>query len=57
MICVSFIVHLCKKCGKIEDAVNCEPRNIEKIVLKDSKNFKKIRSHSLEFFGPRNGCA
>jgi len=47
---------ICEKCGKIEKVVNCEPRALEKRVLKGSLEFKEIKSHSLEFFGVCNAC-
>jgi Fur family transcriptional regulator, ferric uptake regulator len=47
---------VCEKCGRIEKVIDCEPGDIEKSVLKGSRNFKEIRSHSLEFFGLCNGC-
>jgi Fur family ferric uptake transcriptional regulator len=41
---------ICEKCGRVVDISKCDIKNLEKQVLKLSK-FKKINSHSLEFFG------
>jgi Fe2+ or Zn2+ uptake regulation protein len=42
---------ICKKCGRIEDVENCDVTEIEHAVLKKSKHFSVIQTHSLEFFG------
>ena len=42
---------VCEKCGKIEDIKNCNQSNLQKEVLKHSKSFNTVNSHSLEFFG------
>lgn len=47
---------VCEKCGKIEDIEHCEQANLQKGVLKSSKNFFSINSHSLEFFGLCKSC-
>jgi Fe2+ or Zn2+ uptake regulation protein len=41
---------VCEECGKIEDVDTCAT-DLEKKVLGQSKQFKTIRSHSVEFFG------
>lgn len=46
---------VCTSCGDIED-VRWEPRDLESRVLKESKKFRAIGSHSLEFFGICNRC-
>ncbi len=48
---------VCEKCGKIEDIGNCNQTNLQKEVLKYSKNFTTINSHSLEFFGVCKACS
>lgn len=48
---------VCEKCGKIEDIENCNQANLQKEVLKHSKNFTVINSHSLEFFGVCKTCS
>lgn len=48
---------VCEKCGKIEDIENCNQSNLQKEVLKYSKNFTAINSHSLEFFGVCKACS
>lgn len=47
---------ICEKCGKIEDIENCNQSNLQKEILKYSKNFTQINSHSLEFFGICKTC-
>lgn len=47
---------VCEKCGKIEDIENCNKTNLQKEVLKHSKSFTAINSHSLEFFGVCKAC-
>ena len=48
---------ICKDCGVIEDVEICQPKQIEKDVLRQSKKFSAIASHSLEFFGQCKQCA
>lgn len=47
---------VCERCGKIEDIENCDQTNLQKEVLKHSKSFTSINSHSLEFFGVCKTC-
>jgi Fur family ferric uptake transcriptional regulator len=47
---------VCEKCGKIEDIENCDEMSLQKEVLKHSKSFTSINSHSLEFFGTCKTC-
>lgn len=47
---------VCEKCGKIEDIENCNQTSLQKEVLKHSKGFTSINSHSLEFFGICKAC-
>jgi Fur family ferric uptake transcriptional regulator len=48
---------VCEKCGKIEDIENCNQTNLQKEIIKHSKNFTAINSHSLEFFGICKTCS
>lgn len=48
---------VCEECGKIEDIENCNQTSLQKEILKSSKSFKIINSHSLEFFGICNTCS
>ncbi len=48
---------VCEKCGKIEDIEHCEQTNLQKKILKHSKSFTTINSHSLEFFGVCKTCS
>lgn len=48
---------VCEKCGKIEDIENCNQSNLQREVLKHSKSFTSINSHSLEFFGICKACS
>jgi Fur family ferric uptake transcriptional regulator len=47
---------ICEKCGKIEDIENCNQVEVQKEVIRSSKYFTTITSHSLEFFGVCNKC-
>ncbi len=47
---------ICEQCGKLEDIENCNQINLQKEILKHSKNFKVVHSHSLEFFGVCKEC-
>lgn len=47
----------CETCGKIEHMEICNQVSIEKEVLKHSKSFNTINSHSLEFFGICKTCS
>lgn len=48
---------VCENCGKIEDIETCNGENLQKELLKSSKNFDLITSHSLEFFGVCKKCS
>lgn len=48
---------ICEQCGKIEDIENCNQTNLQKEVIKSSKHFNAISSHSLEFFGTCKTCS
>jgi len=48
---------VCEQCGKLEDIKNCNQKNIQKEILKNSKSFKIVNSHSLEFFGVCKACS
>lgn len=47
---------VCERCGKIEDIESCDADSLQKEILKHSKSFKVINSHSLEFFGVCKEC-
>lgn len=47
---------VCEMCGKIEDIEHCNQANLQKEILKYSKSFTTINSHSLEFFGICKMC-
>ncbi len=48
---------VCGDCGIIEDIEICRPDTFEKTALKNSKKFRAIRTHSIEFFGICKKCA
>lgn len=48
---------VCETCGRIEDIEHCEQTNLQKEVLKTSRHFSTITSHSLEFFGICKPCS
>jgi Fe2+ or Zn2+ uptake regulation protein len=48
---------ICKQCGRVEDVEHCDVSAIEQAVLKKSKSFASIQTHSLEFFGLCKKCA
>jgi len=47
---------VCNGCGEVEDVDVPEPKGFEKSVLRQSKHFVQITSHSLEFFGKCRSC-
>lgn len=47
---------ICKICGRVEDIAGCVTKNLEKIVLVNSKSFKNIISHSVELSGMCKQC-
>ncbi len=47
---------VCEKCGKIEDIENCNQADLQKEMIKSSKHFSVVSSHSLEFFGVCKMC-
>jgi Fe2+ or Zn2+ uptake regulation protein len=47
---------LCQGCGRVEDLTGCNPKRLEQTILRRSRNFKIIYSHSMEFFGRCNRC-
>jgi len=47
---------VCEQCGALEDIENCNQVSLQKEILKHSKSFKVINSHSLEFFGICKNC-
>lgn len=47
---------VCNGCGVVEDVDVPEPKDFEMAILKQSKKFQKITSHSLEFFGKCRSC-
>lgn len=48
---------VCTSCSKVEDFTGCEYQPLAKHALKQSKDFARITSHSLEFFGLCTPCA
>jgi len=48
---------ICKKCGRIEDVLQCPVGDLERRVLRSSTHFKKIEGHALEFFGLCTSCS
>jgi len=47
---------LCQGCGKVEDVAGCDPKRLEQAILRRSRHFKEIHSHSMEFFGRCKSC-
>ena len=47
---------VCENCGKIED-IDIGDADLDASVIKKSKQFKEIKSHSVEFFGICAACA
>jgi Fur family ferric uptake transcriptional regulator len=47
---------VCSDCGSVEDIAMCAPEPLQKAVLKKSKGFSSIISHSMEFFGICRKC-
>lgn len=47
---------ICTDCGVIEDVEDCSVEKLQTQIMHESKRFKSIYSHSLEFFGQCKGC-
>lgn len=47
---------ICVRCGRIEDVHHCEIDDIQKRILRGSKHFGEIKTHTLELFGVCNAC-
>ncbi len=47
---------VCTNCDTIEDVEHCSIDTIQKQLIRDSKHFKKVYSHTLEFFGRCESC-
>lgn len=47
---------VCESCGDLEDFEMCIEEVMVNKVLQNSKKFKKINDHALEFFGQCNKC-
>jgi Fur family transcriptional regulator, ferric uptake regulator len=48
---------ICTGCGKIEDIEDCNLEATHKQILEQTKQFTKIRHHSLEFYGLCKKCS
>ncbi len=48
---------ICLGCGRIEDVHHCEVEAIQGTILRSSKHFAKIKTHTLEFYGTCKACA
>ncbi len=47
---------VCVRCGRIEDVHHCGALAVQDAVLKSSRHFAEISSHSLEFYGICTAC-
>lgn len=47
---------VCRLCGAVEDVENCDPAHLEGSVIKKSKRFASIETHTMEFFGFCRQC-
>jgi Fe2+ or Zn2+ uptake regulation protein len=47
---------ICVRCGRIEDVHHCGVEEIQDKVLRASKHFSEIRTHTLEFYGVCKSC-
>lgn len=47
---------VCTDCGKVEDVTGCSLEGMDTKVAKESRSFKSIYSHNVEFFGRCNAC-
>lgn len=48
---------VCVNCEKVEDFTGCNFESLEDKILKQTKEFRHITNHSLEFFGLCHACA
>ncbi len=47
---------VCSDCGKVEELAYCALGGLENKLALESKHFKSIYSHNLEFFGHCSAC-
>ncbi len=47
---------ICTVCGKVEELETCSLQDVMKHVVKKSAVFKRLTSHSMEFFGVCRVC-
>jgi Fur family ferric uptake transcriptional regulator len=47
---------VCRMCGAVEDVEQCDPAHLEGAVLRKSKRFASIETHTMEFFGICREC-
>ena len=47
---------ICVRCGRIEDVHHCGVEEIQDNVLRASRHFSEIRTHTLEFYGICKSC-
>jgi Fur family ferric uptake transcriptional regulator len=47
---------VCTHCGIVEQFDSCGVESLSKNILSESKQFKTIKDHSLEFFGVCKSC-
>lgn len=47
---------ICRDCGRTEDVEHCTDKDMEKKVLRSSRAFASVNTHSLEFFGHCKDC-
>lgn len=48
---------ICNDCGGVEELEQCALASVEQSLVGQSKQFKSIYSHNLEFFGRCTTCA
>lgn len=47
---------ICLSCGRIEDVEHCGIETMQSTILGNSKHFKEIKQHTLEFYGLCKAC-
>lgn len=47
---------ICLRCGRIEDVHECGVEDVEKNIIRTTKHFAEIKTHTLEFYGICKAC-
>jgi len=48
---------VCLRCGRIEDVEHCGVEAMQAAMLRNTRHFAEIKTHTLEFYGICKACA